>query len=210
MKKIIKVLLIEDHLIARIGISAIINQQPDMAVAAEAATGEQGIKLFQEHQPDVTIMDLRLPDISGTDAIEIICRENPDARIIALTSLIGDAEIKRALKAGAMGYIFKDVLGEELATAIRSVNLGKKYISPAAAAIISEHITDDDLTAGEQRVLEMIIGGNSNKQIALGLNISESTVKTYVGNLLSKLGVADRTAAAISAVKRGLVRLTKN
>ena len=205
MKNPIKVLLIENHLIARIGVAAIVNQQPEMTVIAEAGTGADGMRLFEQHRPDVTLMGLRLPDANGIEIISRLCADCSTAKIIALTALDGDAQITRALRAGARGYIFKNVLDDELINAIRLVETGKQYLCPAAAMVLSEHLTDEELTFSEQRILELIISGNSNKKIAFHLNVTESTVKTHVGKILEKLRVPDRTAAAVAALRRGIV-----
>jgi DNA-binding NarL/FixJ family response regulator len=209
MKDLIRVLIIEDHLVARIGISSIISSQPDMTVVAEAANGNNGIELFREHQPDVTLMDLRLPDLPGTDAIKIIKNIRPSARIIVLSSHSGDVEIRRSLQSGASGYVLKDVLHKELIEAIRLVHAGKRYIAPNVAALLTEHLGEEDLTPAELRVLEMIVGGNSNKEISFNLKITENTVKAHVKSILSKLNAPDRTAAAITAVRRGIVHIEK-
>ncbi len=205
MKTIIRILLVEDHLIARIGITTIINAQPDMVVVAEAASGMQGIELFRHHQPDVTLMDLRMGATSGADALQLIRREFPNARIIILSSHSGDAEIARVLRFGACGYVIKDVLEDELIDAVRRVHQGKKYIPAKVAQILSEYFGDEILTPSEQKILELIVAGANNKNIANKLFISENTVKSHIKNIFGKLGVNERAQAVTVAFKRGLV-----
>ena len=207
MNDLIKVLVVEDHLIARLGIAAIINAQPDMAVVAEAVLGLEAVEIHRRYQPDVTLMDLRLPDIWGTDAIKKILQHTPPAKIIVLTSYTGDAGVSRALKAGAVGYILKDVLDKELVNAVRLGHNGTRYVSPTVAAVLSTNLAADELSPGELRVLHFIVAGHSNKEIAATLGITENTVKSYLRNIFLKLDVEDRTAAAILAVRRGLVQL---
>ena len=207
MKPIIRILLVEDHLIARIGITTIINAQPDMVVVAEAASGTQGVELFRQHQPDVTLMDLRMGATSGADALQTIRRECPHARIIILSSHSGDAEIARVLRLGASGYVIKDVLEEELIDAVRRVHQGKKYIPAKVAQILSEYFGDEILTPSEQKILELIVAGVNNKNIADKLFISENTVKSHIKNIFAKLGVNERAQAVAVAFKRGLVSI---
>jgi DNA-binding NarL/FixJ family response regulator len=205
MKPIIRILLVEDHLIARIGISSIINMQSDMVVAAEAKNGEQGVAAYRQHLPDVTLMDLRMGEINGSEALQIIRSEFPAAKIIILSSHSGDAEITRALKLGASGYVLKDVLEDELINAIRVVHQGKKFIPTNVAQILSEYLGEENLTPSEQKILEMIVEGLNNKLIADKLFISENTVKSHLKNIFGKLGVNDRAQAVSIAFKRGLV-----
>lgn len=205
MKPIIRILLVEDHLIARIGISSIINMQPDMVVVAEAKNGKQGVEAYRQHLPDVTLMDLRMGEMHGSEALQIIRGEFPDAKIIILSSHSGDAEITRALKLGASGYVLKDVLEDELINAIRVVHKGKKYIPTNVAQILSEYLGEENLTPSEQRILEMMVEGLNNKLIADKLFISENTVKSHLKNIFGKLGVNDRAQAVSIAFKRGLV-----
>lgn len=207
MKPIIRILLVEDHLIARIGITSVINMQPDMVVAAEAKNGAQGVEAYRRHQPDVTLMDLRMGEMSGCEALQIIRREFPDAKIIVLSSHSGDAEIARVLRLGANGYVLKDVLEDELINAIRIVYKGKNYIPTNVAQILSEYLGNETLTPSEQRIVELIVSGLNNKMIAEELFISENTVKSHLKNIFGKLGVNDRSQVVSVALKRGFVAL---
>lgn len=207
MKPIIRILLVEDHLIARIGITSIINMQSDMVVAAEAKNGAQGVEAYRRHLPDVTLLDLRMDEMSGCEALQIIRREFPDAKIIILSSHSGDAEITGVLRRGASGYVIKDVLEDELIKAIRVVHSGKKYIPTNVAQILSEYLGHESLTASEQRILEMVVAGLNNKMIADRLFISENTVKSHLKNIFAKLGVNERAQVVAVAVKRGFVSL---
>jgi len=207
MKPIIRILLVEDHLIARIGISSIINMQSDMIVAAEAKNGEQGVEAHRKHLPDITLMDLRMGGMSGCDALQTIRREYPDAKIIILSSHSGDAEISCVLRHGASGYVLKDVLEDELINAIRVVHNGKKYIPTNVAQILSEYLGSESLTPSEQRIVEMVVAGLNNKMIADRLYISENTVKSHLKNIFGKLGVNDRSQVVAVAYKRGFVSL---
>jgi DNA-binding NarL/FixJ family response regulator len=207
MKPIIRILLVEDHLIARIGITSIINMQPDMVVAAEAKNGAQGVESYRRHLPDITLMDLRMNEINGSEALRIIRSEFPDAKIIILSSHSGDAEIARVLRLGANGYVLKDVLEDELINAVRVVHNGKKYIPTNVAQILSEYLGNETLTPSEQRIVEMIVAGSNNKMIADQLFISENTVKSHLKNIFGKLGVNDRAQVVSVAVKRGFVSL---
>jgi DNA-binding NarL/FixJ family response regulator len=207
MKTIIRVLLVEDHLIARIGITSVINMQPDMVVAAEAKNGAQGVEAYRRHLPDVTLMDLRMDGINGTQALQTIRREFPDAKILVLSSHTGDAEITRVLRLGAYGYVLKDVLENELIDAIRIVHGGKKYIPTNVAKILSEYMGEETLTPSEQRIVELIVEGFNNKAIAEKLFISENTVKSHIKNIFGKLGANDRAQVVSLAVKRGFVTL---
>lgn len=209
MKKInpIRILIAEDHLIARIGVTTIVNMQPDMVVVAEAADGNSAIDLFRAHRPDVAVLDLRMPVLSGVEAAAAIKREFEDARLIALTTYSGDGDIRQALQAGVQAYLTKDVLREELITAIRLVHSGKTYLPPVVLAELTAYAQHSELSTRETEVLTLIVQGLSNKQIAYALTIAEHTVKNHVKSILFKLGVEDRTQAATLAIQRGLVRL---
>jgi two-component system NarL family response regulator len=203
----IKLLVVEDHHIVRQGLVALLNAVADMAVVADTADGAQGVELFRKHQPDVTLMDLRLPGMGGAEAVAKIRSEYPNARIIVLTTFDGDEDIYRALQAGARGYLLKGMFGDELLDAIRAVHAGKTRIPPVVAERLASRMGGSELTAREMAVLELIVGGKSNKEIGYELSISEATVKTHINNLLSKMGVTDRTQAATAAIQRGLVHL---
>lgn len=207
MKPIIRILLVEDHLIARIGISSIINIQPDMIVVAEAKNGAQGVKAYREHLPDVVLMDLRMDEMDGCQALQMIRRESPNAKVIILSSHSGDAEISYLLRQGASGYVLKDVLEDELINAVRVVHNGKKYIPTNVAQILSEYLGAENLTPSEQRIVEMVVAGLNNKMIADRLFISENTVKSHIKNIFGKLGVNDRSQVVAVAFKRGFVSL---
>jgi DNA-binding NarL/FixJ family response regulator len=203
----IRVLLADDHPIVREGLAAIINRQPDMSVVAEAGTGQQAVDLHRQHRPDVTLMDLRMPVMGGVEATAAILHEDAGARIIVLTTYDGDEDIFRALKAGAKAYLLKDMQGAELLEAIRAVQGGAHRISPAAATQLAERVGGVDLTARELEVLKLIVRGDGNKQIALQLGVTEGTVKGYVNIIFQKLNVSDRTQAATTALRRGIVHL---
>jgi two-component system NarL family response regulator len=203
----IRILIVEDHHVVRQGLVALLKNVPDMQVVAEAADGKQGVELFRQHKPDITIMDLRLPEMTGVQAIGEIRREVPQARVIVLTTFDGDEDIYRALQAGAKGYLLKDMFGDELMDAIRTVHAGKSKIPPAVAQRLAERMSGPELTARELEVLQKIVAGKSNKEIGRDLWISEATVKTHVNSLLSKLGVTDRTQATTAALQRGIVHL---
>ena len=203
----IRILVAEDHEIVRDGICAIINQQEDMTVIAEAENGERAVQLYQKHQPDVVLMDLRMPVLEGVDAIAKIKSEFELAKIIVLTTYDTDEDIYRGLQAGAKGYLLKDISAEILATAIRTVNRGKKYVPSEVAMKLAERITTTELTNREMEVLRLLTKGNSNYEIGSILKITEGTVKFHVNNILSKLSVGDRTQAVITGLKRGLTRL---
>jgi two-component system NarL family response regulator len=207
MSEQIKLLVVEDHHIVRQGLVALLNTVADMAVVAEASDGPAGIELFRKHQPDVTLMDLRLPGLAGAEAVAKIRDEYPAARIIVLTTFDGDEDIYRALQAGARGYLLKGMSADELLDAIRVVHAGKTRIPPVVAERLANRMTGSALTGRELAVLELIVGGQSNKEIGATLSITEATVKTHINNLLSKLGVTDRTQAATTAIQRGLVHL---
>jgi DNA-binding NarL/FixJ family response regulator len=203
----IRVFSVDDHPLLREGIAAIINNQQDMQVIAQAANGQDAIQHFKKHQPDVTLMDLRLPDMSGIDAMVAIRAEFPEARIILLTTFEGDAEIKRALEAGARGYLLKSMPPKELVEAIRQVHAGKKRIPPQLAAQLAEHMSDEALTTREIEVLAQIAGGNRNRDIAEQLFISEETVKVHIKHIMEKLGASDRTQAVAIGIRRGIIQL---
>ena len=203
----IRVLSVDDHPLLREGIAAVINSQADMYTAAQASTGREAIQLFREHRPDVVLMDLRLPDISGIDALSAIVSEFPAARIIMLTTYERDVEIQRSLSAGACGYLLKNMPPSDLVEAIRHVHAGKKRIPPGIAAQLAEHIADERLTEREIDVLQHVATGNRNRDIAERLFISEETVKVHVKHIMEKLGASDRTAAVAIAVRRGIIQL---
>lgn len=203
----IRVFSVDDHPLLREGIAAMINSQPDMTLVAQAATGGESILKFREHVPDVTLMDLRLPDMSGIDALIAIRTEQPDARVIMLTTFEGDVEIQRALQAGARGYLLKSMPPDEIVDAIRQVHAGKKRVPAEVAAHLAEHLSDEALTEREIDVLRHLAGGNRNKDIAERLFISEETVKVHVKHIMEKLGASDRTQAVAIAVRRGIIQL---
>ena len=203
----ISILTVDDHPLLRDGIRALVNGQTDMKIIAEAASGREAIERFREHCPDITLMDLRMPDLDGIDTMTEIIHEFPDARIIVLTTYSGDALIVRALKAGAQGYLLKGQLRKELLDTIRSVHSGRKRISPEVAVQVANHAADTLLTLREIDVLQLITEGNANKVVADRLGITEDTVKAHVRNILSKLGANDRTHAVTIALKRGIISL---
>jgi DNA-binding NarL/FixJ family response regulator len=203
----IRVFSVDDHPLLREGIAAIIDNQPDMSMVAQAATGSEAIQMFRQHQPDVTLMDLRLPDISGIDALGAIRAEFPEARIIMLTTFEGDVEIQRSLKAGARGYMLKSTPPKDLVEMIRHVHIGKKGIPQQIAAHLAEHFSDEALTEREIEVLSHIAGGNRNRDIAERLFISEETVKVHIKHIMEKLGASDRTQAVAIAIRRGIIHL---
>ena len=203
----IRVLSVDDHAVLREGIAALLGNVPDVQLVAEAANGREAIDRFREHRPDVTLMDLQMPDMSGVDAISVIRAEEPEARIIVLTTYGGDVQVARALKAGARAYLLKGTPRKELIETIRAVHAGQKRLSAELAAEIAEHATDDVLTAREIDVLRLVAHGNANKDIAVHLYIAEDTVKGHIKNILAKLGAKDRTHAVTIALKRGVIRL---
>jgi two-component system NarL family response regulator len=199
-------LVAEDHLVARVGVTTIVNMQPDMTVVAEASNGQQAVELYRQHRPDVALLDIRMPGMSGVEAAAAIRAEFPGARLIALTTYGGDEDIRRALAAGVQAYLTKDVLHDELLNAIRAVAAGQIYL-PVAVAAVAAQSPRPDLSAREVQVLELIVQGLANKQIAYALDITEHTVKNHVKNILSKLGAQDRTQAATAAIQRGIIHL---
>jgi two-component system NarL family response regulator len=203
----IRILVAEDHLVARVGVSTIVNMQTDMTVVAEAGNGQQAVEQYRKHLPDVALLDMRMPVMSGVEAAAAIRAEFPQARMIALTTYGGDEDIRRALAAGVQAYLTKDVLHDELLKAIRAVHAGQTYLSASVAAVAAQ-MPRPDLSAREVQVLDLIVRGLANKQIAYSLNIAEHTVKNHVKNILSKLGVQDRTQAATAAIQRGIVHLS--
>ena len=205
--KLIRILTVDDHPLLRKGIAALVNSEPDLKLVAEASNGREAIDAFRSHRPDVTLMDLQMPETDGLEAIEAIRREFPDARIIVLTTYSGDTRVLRALKVGARGYVLKGYVHKELLDAIRAVHAGQKRIPPEIAAVLADHATDDALTEREIHVLRLIAAGNSNKQIGGHLSIGEATVKSHVTNILSKLGANDRTHAMTIGLQRGIIEL---
>lgn len=203
----IRILSVDDHPLLREGIAALIANQSDFEMVAEASNGREAIELFRKHRPDVTLMDLQMPEMGGIDAISAIRGEFPEARIVVLTTHSGDAEVVRALQAGARAYLLKGLLRKELIEIIRAVHAGQKRLTPEVAAEIAEHAMDDALTPREIDVLRLIAGGNANKEIAARLSITEETAKGYVKNIFSKLHANDRTHAVTIALKRGIIDL---
>ena len=207
MNEKIRILVADDHLVARVGVTTIVNLQPDMTVVAEAGNGQQAIEMFRKYLPDVTLLDLRMPGMTGVEAATAIRAEYPNARMVALTTYGGDEDIRRALSAGVQAYLTKDVLHDELIKAIHAVHGGQTYLPAGVAAALAAQMPRPDLSAREVQVLELIVQGQANKQIAYSLSIAEHTVKNHVKNILSKLGVQDRTQAATAAIQRGIIHL---
>ena len=203
----IRILTVDDHRVIRQGIAGLVAVESDMRVVAEAANGREALQQFRAHRPDITLMDLQMPEMNGLDAISAIRGEYPEARIIVLTTYSGDVQALRALRAGARAYLLKDALDKELLDAIRAVHAGRKAVSPEVSFQLAEHATDDALTPGEVRVLRLIAEGRANKEIAASLSTSDATVKGQVQSILSKLGAADRTHAAMIGLKRGIIDL---
>lgn len=201
----IRILVVDDHPVVRQGVAGLVGGQPDMSIVGQAANGREAIQQFRAQHPDITLMDIQMPDMNGLDALIAIRGEAPEARIIMLTTYGGDAQVLRAIKAGARGYLLKGALHRELLETIRAVHAGKKSLSAEASYELAEHATDDALTPAEVRVLRLIAEGNANKEIAEQLSVSEETVKGQVRNILSKLGAKDRTHAAMIGLKRGII-----
>jgi DNA-binding NarL/FixJ family response regulator len=204
---IIRVFSVDDHPLLREGIAAIINSQPGMQLIAQASTGREAIQQYRAHRPDVTLMDLRLPDMSGIDTMIAIRSEFEDAKIVMLTTFEGDVEIQRALAAGARGYVLKSMPPKELADVVRQVHAGKKRIPPDVAAHLAEHLSDEALTEREREVLRHVAAGNRNREIGVTLHISEETVKVHLKHIMEKLGASDRTEAVTIAVRRGFIEI---
>ena len=203
----IRILTVDDHPVLREGIAAVLASETDMVLVAEAGNGREAIEQFRTHRPDITLMDLQMPLMSGSEAIAAIRKEFPDARIIVLTTYSGDVQADRAFKAGAYGYLLKSMLRKELVETIRTVNAGRKRIPPEIAVEMAEHHADDALTEREIDVLRQVASGNANKIIADHLRISEETVKAHMRKILSKLGANDRTHAVAIALKRGIIEI---
>ena len=203
----IRILTVDDHPVLREGIAAVLASEQDMILVAEASNGREAVEQFRTHRPDVTLMDVQMPEVNGIDAIVKIREEFPDARIIVLTTYTGDAQAARAFKAGAYGYLLKNMVRKELIDTIRTVHAGKKRIPPEIAIDMAQHHSDDALTLREIEVLREVAAGNANKMVAQRLNISEETVKAHMRSILSKLGANDRTHAVTIAVKRGIIEI---
>ena len=203
----LKILLVDDHYLVRMGLASIIALEPDMTVCAEAATGEQALALFRAHHPHVTLMDQRLPGLSGSETTQAIRREFPDARIVVLSTYVCDEEIYKALQFGAMAYLSKSVQREELIQAIRKAAMGRRHITPEVAALLADGMSRSHLSTRELDVLRLLVGGKRNRKIASLLDITEGTVKLHVSSILGKLAVADRTEAVTVALQRGIVQL---
>jgi two-component system NarL family response regulator len=203
----LRIMLVDDHYLVRVGLASIIALESDMTICAEASTGEQAIALFRAERPDVTLMDLRLSGLNGTEATQAILREFPDARIIVLSTYAGDEEIYKALQAGAMAYLVKSIQREELIGAIRKAAAGQRHIPPEVAARLAERVGRSELSARELDVLRLLVGGRRNRAIASELSITEGTVKLHVSSILNKLGAGDRTEAVTVALQRGIVQL---
>jgi DNA-binding NarL/FixJ family response regulator len=204
---LIRILTVDDHPVLRKGIAALVNAEPDMKLIAEASNGQEAVEMFRSHRPDVTIMDLQMPEMNGTEAILQIQNEFPDARIVVLTTYNGDTQVLKALRAGARAYILKRHVHKELLETIRAVHAGQKRIPPDIAAELADHAADDALSLREIDVLRLIASGNSNKLIADRLSITEATVKSHVANILSKLGANDRAHAVTIGLRRGIIEL---
>ncbi|NOK85442.1 MAG: DNA-binding response regulator, NarL/FixJ family, contains REC and HTH domains [Chloroflexi bacterium AL-W] len=203
----IRIMVVDDHFVVRVGLVTMINTQSDMTVVAEAASGSQAIELFQEHQPDIVLVDLRMPGMSGVEVITTIRREWPEARCVVLTMYDGDEQIYQALQAGARAYLLKSVTREEFLDAIRAVYAGQYHVPPEVAQRLVVHMPRSELTVREREVLELIVKGKGNRDVAEQLSISEHTVKNHINNILNKLGVSDRTQAVTVALQRGIVYL---
>jgi two-component system NarL family response regulator len=203
----IRILVVEDHHVVRQGLVALLSVVDDLEVVGQAADGAEALEKFATHQPDITLVDLRLPRLSGVEVIQRVRAGHPNARFIVLTTYDGDEDIFRALQAGARAYLLKGMTADTLVSTIRSVHAGKSHIPPVIAQRLAERMSTEQLTPREQDVLEQIVRGKSNKEIGTALDISEATVKTHINNLLGKLGVEDRTQAVTAAIQRGLVQL---
>jgi DNA-binding NarL/FixJ family response regulator len=203
----IRILAVDDHPLLRQGIAGLIADEPDMTLVAEAANGREAIQQFRTSRPDITLMDLQMPEMSGLDAMVTILGEFPDARIIVLTTYSGDVQALRAIKAGARAYLLKNSLSKELLVAIRAVHAGRKTLSPEVSFQLAEHSAEESLSAAEVRVLRLIAEGHSNKEIAVLLSMTEDAVKGQVRSILSKFGASDRTHAAMIGLKRGIIEL---
>lgn len=203
----IRVLAVDDHPIVRSGIAGLLAVQNDMTLVAEASDGREAIQLFRVHRPDVTLMDLQMPEMNGLDALIAIRNEFREARVIVLTTYAGDVQILRALKAGAQGYLLKNTLHQDLLGTIRAVHAGRRSLSPEASYEVAEHMHDDPLTPAEVAVLRLIATGNANKEIAAALGVTEETIKGRVKSILSKLGADDRAEAAVVGLRRGIIDL---
>jgi two-component system, NarL family, response regulator len=203
----LKLMLVDDHYLVRMGLASVLALEPDMAICAEASSGEQACALYRVHRPDVTLMDLRLPAMSGTETVHAIRREFPDARIVIISTYVCDEEIYGALQAGAMAYLVKSVQREELVRAVRKAAAGQRHIPAEVAARLADRVTRSQLSLRELDVLRLLVGGRRNREIAVSLDISEGTVKLHVSSILSKLGAADRTEAVTRALQHGIVQL---
>jgi DNA-binding NarL/FixJ family response regulator len=203
----IKVMVVDDHPLMRVGVASIVNARSDMTVVAQTGTGEESVTLFAKHKPDVTLMDLRLPGMSGVEAILSIRSSHPRARFVVLTTYEGDADIHRALEAGAQGYVIKGMPYQTLVDALQKVHMGGRFLPPPVARALASRTPNSDLSAREQEVLSLLVRGNSNKDIASALGITEATVKCHVSAIFLRLNVSDRTQAVVSALERGLVHL---
>jgi DNA-binding NarL/FixJ family response regulator len=204
---VIRILVVDDHVLLRDGITALIADEPDMEVVGEAANGREGIERFKSHRPDITLMDLQMPQVNGLEAILAIRRDSPEARVIVLTTYTGDVQTVRALQAGARAYILKNLLHQDLLDTIRAVHAGRRWMSPEVAADVAGHSMDDVLTAAEVEVLRLISQGCGNKEIAARLSVTEHSVKSRVKSILAKLEANDRTHAAMIGLKRGIIEL---
>jgi DNA-binding NarL/FixJ family response regulator len=204
---VIRVLCVDDHPLLREGIAALIGNQTDMELVAQACNGREALELFRKHRPDVTLMDLQMPEVNGIDALSAICSEFLEARIIVLTTHAGDVQVSRALRSGARACLLKGLVGRELLETIRAVHAGQKRLSPEFAAEVAEHATEDALTPREADVLRLVARGNANKEIAIKLSLTEETVKSHVRNIMGKLGASDRTHAVTIGLKRGIIEL---
>jgi DNA-binding NarL/FixJ family response regulator len=203
----LKLMIVDDHYLVRMGLASVLALEPDMVVCAEASSGEQACALYRTHRPDVTLMDLRLPGMSGTETVHAIRDEFPDARIVIISTYVCDEEIYGALHAGAMAYLVKSVQREELVGAIRKAAAGQRHIPPEVATRLADRVTRSELSMRELDVLRLLVSGRRNREIATALDISEGTVKLHVSSILSKLGVADRTEAVTRALQHGIVQL---